>query len=456
MKVLLIQPNIITFGGVTSPPLALLLIGTYIKSKGYEVKIIDRNIDFFSYKKINEYKPDVVGITTMTGGMLFDAIEVSKKIKKKWGDDVKVVWGGIHTSLLPEQSLKNDYVDYITIGEGEVSFHQLLETLKNNTPLEGIKGIGYKKNGQVVLNEDREFIKDLDELPMLDYNLINFKEYCRTEITFVTSRGCPFSCAFCYNQRYNQRRWRSWSAERTLLEIERATKLTKNKRLKFYDDNFGANKKRLLKILNGLDRDYSIWMELRVDALDLEILDELSRFKKIWLFVGVESGSERMLKRMSKHLTLNIIKEKFKLIKNYKNIEVTGSIVIGCPGESKEEIQQSVSLLKELNPTRHSVCIYIPFPGSDFYEESINRGLFDVPDTTEEWAEVISNTVTAKNIKYINREVLKDVKKLYRKGYIRTIWNFIIRGQFFKFYHKLLDYKPFIIKFSNKFDTIFK
>jgi anaerobic magnesium-protoporphyrin IX monomethyl ester cyclase len=451
-KVLLIQPNTLTFGGVTAPPLGLLFIGTYLKSNGYDVKIIDRNVDFFSYRKIVAFAPDVVGITTLTGKMLIDAIQISKFVKQRWNGKVPVVWGGIHTSLLPEQTLRNDFVDYAVIGEGEISFHQLLQTIGRGESLEGVKGIGYKDEGSPVITPRREFIKNLDELPHLDWSLVNYKAYCRTEVTLVTSRGCPFNCSFCYNQVFNKRRWRGWSAERTLEEIKKITTLTSNLRLKFYDDNFGANRKRLDAILNGLDKRHDLWIELRIDSIDESLLENLSLFKSTWIFLGVESGDERILKKMSKNLTVDMIREKFELIKRYKNLETTGSIVIGCPGETKKEILTSVKFLEELSPTRQGICIFAPFPGTEFYQEAVTLGLFTPPETTEGWANFISDLFTCTNLACIDPEVKAEVKRLYRRGYAKTILNFILRGQFFKFWHKAADIRPLLVKLLDPVD----
>lgn len=445
MRIALLQPNIITYGGITSPPIALLFIGSFLQQHGHEVKIIDRNVDFFSTKKIIDFKPDVLGVTSITGLMLIDGLNMSKELKKLI-PDIKVVWGGIHTSLLPEMVLRDNFIDYVVIGEGEVTFLELIKYLENpDGKIDDILGIGYRKNGKAVINPPRPPLKSMDDLPPINWELVNYKYYFKNEITLVTSRGCPFSCAFCYNQVYNKRFWRGWSAERTLQEINNSLKLTKAKKLRFYDDNFAANKKRLIQILDGLDKDLSLWFELRVDSIDEEILNCLKEFKKIWLFIGVESGNEDILKRMAKGITVQKIRMAFGLISKYKNIETTGSIVIGVPDETVDQIMQSIDLLEEINPTRYSICTYTPYPGAKFYEESVNKGLLIPPASTEGWANFLNTITLNKDIGHISDDVVQKVKKLYRWGYFKTVMNFVTHFELYKFKEKMQDYRSFLI-----------
>ena len=208
MKTILLQPNSITSRGILTAPLALLFIGEMARSHGHEVKIIDRNIDYSTKKFIKKFRPDVVGVSVFTGPLIKDAVSISKFVKKEFADETKVVWGGMHPSLLPEQTISNSFVDVVVIGEGEVTFAELLNSLESRKPLKDVKGICYKENGKIVKTAERKFV-DLDRMPFTNWGLVNAKKYLDLEIVMVTSRGCPYNCYFCYNQEFNRRRWRA-------------------------------------------------------------------------------------------------------------------------------------------------------------------------------------------------------------------------------------------------------
>ena len=183
MKVLLFQPNTSTLRGTLCPPFGLMYVGAVAREAGHEVMILDRNIDYFSLKKMKGFNPDVVGITAMTGPMLLDAVEVSRQAKRILGNHVPVVWGGVHATILPEQTLENDYVDFVVVGEGEYTFRELLEVLgRRGKDFRQIEGLAFKESGTVIVNQPRPVIKNLDELPLLPWDLVCARQYFSIEI----------------------------------------------------------------------------------------------------------------------------------------------------------------------------------------------------------------------------------------------------------------------------------
>ncbi|GAG21490.1 unnamed protein product, partial [marine sediment metagenome] len=257
----------------------------------------------------------------------------------------------------------NNFVDVVVIGEGEITFAELLSALENRRPLKDVRGICYKENGKIIKTEGRQFL-DLDKMPFINWDLINAKKYLDLEIVMVTSRGCPYNCYFCYNQEFNKRRWRAQSAERVLEEVKRIEKITNNRNLKFHDDNFTVDKERVIKILKGLSKEYSLYIEARPDHIEKDFLDALKKFGKVWLFIGVESGSEALLKSMNKMVTTDIIRKAFKLTSSYGNILTTASVILGLPDETHREGLQTIAFVKSLNPTWITYCLYTPYPGS--------------------------------------------------------------------------------------------
>lgn len=179
MKVLLIQPYNIGYRGPKSPPNApfsLMCLAAVLREGGHRVCIFDRNVPNGPIEeKIKNFCPDMIGISTFTGPMILDALQVAKIARSI--TDVPIVWGGIHPSLLPHETIENPYVDIVVVGEGEKTILELAEAIERDKPFEDIKGLVYKENGHVRTNPPRPFIKNLDELPIPAWDLIDIKKY---------------------------------------------------------------------------------------------------------------------------------------------------------------------------------------------------------------------------------------------------------------------------------------
>ncbi len=388
MRILLVNPNARALRGAPAPPLGILCIASMVKAE-HSVKIFDRSIFDDDVKEaLNTFKPDLVGVSVLTGPAIADAVAISRQAKQQ---GIPVIWGGVHPTLLPRQVIAEDYVDFVVIGEGEYTFKELVGYLDQvRTDFENVAGLAYKtKEGDIVINQSRQVIKNLDELPFPAWDLIDVDAYVQYEIPLVTSRGCPWRCAFCYNQGANQRRWRPQSSERVLAEIDYVLSLTNVNHgyLKFYDDNFVANPKRARAILEALPKDMDVWLEMRLDYVKEDFVKLLAEFKGCHVFVGVESGDQAMLDKMQKDLTIEQIEAAFTLFKQYK-ISTTGAFMIGNPGETYQQALKTIALSFKLNPTRYSFAIYRPFPGTDWYEECVAKGLLIPPERTADWAKI--------------------------------------------------------------------
>src|SRR5439155_9548756 len=202
MKILLINPNMRTaYNPLPFPPLSLMSIAAVVQHS-YEITIHDRNLYKDAEGKtiaavLDRLKPDLVGVTSLTGPAILDGVMVSRLAKER---GAQVVWGGTHASLLPEQTLQNPYIDFVVMNEGEETFRELIEAIELHRGYNNILGLAYKENGEIKLNPERPFIQDLDALPMPAWNLVcrlllekknnNEREYTVT----ITSIGCLFRC----------------------------------------------------------------------------------------------------------------------------------------------------------------------------------------------------------------------------------------------------------------------
>lgn len=420
MKILFIQPSGTTLRGLPGPPYSILYVAAIAEKKGHTVKILDRTIENNTKKVICDFQPDLVGITSLTGHMIIDALRVCEFIKHQF-PEVPIIWGGIHASIFPQQTLEHPLIDFIVIGEGEITFEEFLNAYEGDKDYSKILGLGYKKGGNIFINEKRPFLKTLDDLPLTPWHLIDYKKYLKYETLFITSRGCPHRCSFCYNEEYYFRTWRAMSSERVKKEFEHVQKFHPIRRYRFDDDNFTVNKKRLYQILDYIPKNASLYMDTRIDYVDEEFCRRLAEFYDPYLFIGIESGDEEMLKHHQKDITIEQIRKNYRLLKKYK-INTTASFVIGSPGETKEQIKKTMDLANELKPTRYTFCVFTPYPGSKYYKEIASKNSLALPKNLEEWGKFSTCEAALLNYCLVSSKYLN---RIYRKYYYKSILSFI-------------------------------
>lgn len=375
------------------PPLGLLYVGDALKKAGFAVKLFH-----FSTLEIEEYaprlvalKPLFIGFSVFTGDEMDSYIKTSRYIKTH--SNTPVVWGNAHPSLLPEQCLNEDYIDFVVIGEGEITMVELAKALKEQAPVSSIKGIGYKGiGGRVCINERREFIKNLDDYS-LDWDLVDIERYIKPYweldrvLQFVTSRGCPHNCGFCYNLVFNKRRFRAHSAEKVVAEINRLKEKHDLQGVFFWDDNFFANRQRAFEIVSKVDLPY--YAEARLDRFDEDFARKLAETRCRLLLTGAESGSDRVLKLINKGATVADTMRATRLLTKYPSVRMSPSIIFGTPTETKEEYRQTIKMIIDMFEINKNLVFttgfYMPFPGTDLYDLSKKMGFVE-PARTEDWA----------------------------------------------------------------------
>jgi len=254
MDVIFIRPQVKTTRSAKRDvpvPLGLLSVATPLDAAGYKVSIIDQRADPDWEQTLLaglKARPVCVGISSMTGPQIWGGLKASEIVKQK--SDAKVVWGGVHPSLLPQQTLENPYVDIVVQGEGEETFLELVRALGNGESLGKVNGIWYKEGGKITQNPARPFI-DLNRQPPLSYHLMDLRTHMMKisgldALLFETSRGCPHNCAFCYNTCFSNRQWRALTADETLYRMKRVIKDLGIRSFAFSDDNFFTDLDHLL------------------------------------------------------------------------------------------------------------------------------------------------------------------------------------------------------------------
>lgn len=456
MKILLIRPDMDAIQ-ITVPPLGLLTLAGYIREyTDHAVSIIDcryekQSQDVLS-RQIAEQKPDLVGLTgfTLEKSVVF---ETAKSVKKLF-PNVPVVTGGPLTTADPQGMLENEWIDYVVMGEGEVVFRTFIDRfveIGEKADYDDISSFGYKPNGKTVINYNREFLDDLDSVPMAAWDLIDVEKYFRHKnrasmnlhnksdraLQIFTSRGCPYQCTYCHN--VFGKKVRKRSVDHVLNEIRYLHRELKADEIEVLDDIFNVDKERCKAIFNGVIHDgmkigFSFPNGLRADVMDGELLDKMKEAGVYRIMYAVEAGSPRIQKLMKKNLDL----EKAKRIIEYtakKRISVGSFFMMGFLDETEEEVQMTIDFACDSRLHTASFLIVQPYPNTEIFNQAVEQG-FIPPDRTEDAGHFYRVT---HNISKVPTERLEELKTIATRRFWFNpyrIFDFVrctpIRNRFWK------------------------
>lgn len=394
-------------GSAITPPHALLAVAAPLDREGYKVRIIDQRTDSRWRRSLAlalEGEPLCVGITCMVGAQIAFALEAAMLVRKRARGDVPIVWGGPHPSTLPEQTLENEWVDIVCIGEGEATFSDLVRALASQEPLSRVNGIGFKNGGRPVITPERDLV-DVETLPPVPWHLVNVEDYIRPDFYLKssprtldvgqTSRGCPFQCGFCSSATIRRRKWRPLSPAGSVALIEDAVRRFQLTGIWIRDDEFHVDRRRTAEICEGiLDKGLNIhWYTAgtRVDLFNRATDEEIALLRRSGAYAlkfGVESGSNRILKLIQKGVTWQDALEANRKAKKH-GIVFGFSLMMGFPTETMEEIYRTVDLARRIrkeNPGAQleTIGTYTPLAGTPLFPLAIEHGL-EPPASLEGW-----------------------------------------------------------------------
>ncbi len=348
----------------------LKLHNNYIQALGNDDHYVWQEIK----NVISEFNPDMIGLGVMTAkyGSALKVSQIAKSINRK----CKVIWGGPHATINSQEVLENESVDFVVRGEGDVTLKSLVNLLiKTDEPsrddLSRIEGLSYKDAITVFHNPDRPLVEDLDTLnfPQRDRVLFPERYLPSSWGDLVSLRGCPFECGYCGAHNTWTKKVRYRSVDNILEEIEMLISKYKLNKFYFWDDNFTLNRDRAIKFCRSLrDRKIRInWgCTTRVDLLDDIVIDEMEKAGCNYLSIGIESGSERMLKNIHKGITLEAIDSAVRLL-DRSHIKYEAFFMIGFPQERAEDIEKTFNLMKKLKNADICFSIFTPYPGTEQY-----------------------------------------------------------------------------------------
>lgn len=428
------QPKILEEGLDFLPPLGLMYIAGYLeKETNHQVEILDAQVEQLSYNQVKQEvkkrNPDIVGITAMTF-TLVDVIETAK-IVKKINPDIKVILGGPHVIIYPEETMNIPEVDFLILGEGEWVIKELLENIDNPDKLKEIKGIVFREKNKIINTGAADPVENLDNLPAPARHLTPIKKYFSVVssnmpvTTMFTSRGCPYKCLFCDRPTF-EKFFRARSAKNVVAEMEECQKMD-IKEIFIYDDTFGVDRQRVLDICSEIKKrnlDIAWDIRTRVNTVDEEVLKALKKAGCQRIHYGVEAGTQKILNVLRKEITLKMAEKAFKLTKKM-GIEAAGYFMLGSPTETKNDILQTIKFIKKLNPDYIHVTITTPFPATDLYKMALEERVI----ADDIWQEFAKNPnpdfIPPIWEKELSREELFSLlKKAYRSFYLRPNYIF--------------------------------
>lgn len=388
-KILLIRANYLPglLGRQIVPPLGILTLAAVLRRERggqYDIKILDTGISkthpLQTEKFIRDFSPDIVGISALS--LESANLHVIAAVTKRVSQNIKVIVGGPHATTFYDIILKDPNVDYAVVGEGEMTFVELLDYLNDGADGAGIKGVACLRNGELKFGGVRPFIEDLDSLPFPAWDLVKLLPYSRRVINMqgllaaspyaplFTSRACPYRCVYCH-QNFGKK-FRAQSAERTIEEIDMLTKKFNVKEIHIFDDVFNLDSQRVLDICEGILRKglkikISFPNGIRGDLLGKEVLSALSRAGTYLITYAVETATPRIQKMIHKNLDLEKIKQTIEWSFDM-GIIPAGFFMFGFPTETEEEMRNTVKFALNSKLLKALFFCVVPFPRTELYD----------------------------------------------------------------------------------------
>ncbi|HHT9125776.1 MAG TPA: B12-binding domain-containing radical SAM protein [Candidatus Brocadiia bacterium] len=415
-----------------APPLALLAISAPLVKEGYEVKIVDANVDDNFQQLILKEVGDAIflGISLVTGPMVLDTMSVGRKVKEIY-PRIPIVLGGWHPSLFPE-TINEDFVDIVVKGQGEATVMELVKALETGSSIEHIKGISFKKDGKVIHNPRREYI-DVNQLPPKPYEITDPERYFAKSgtrwVLYYTSCGCPYNCTYCCNHAVYGGKWNGLKPDRVVEEVSDLVKRFRIGCIGFNDDNFFASEKRIADLTNGFIKNgtHFKWFAQgrgdRIARFKEETLKLMVESGCYQIFFGAESGSEKVLALMNKKEKNEDILISAERCKEW-GITSTFFFIFGYPGETEEDISASLDLIEQIrvrNP-QAVICtsIFTPYPGSPVWEHAVKHGI-ETPKTFDGWAKFNPRFMVLPWLNPAEMERLTRIKRYIEIGFSTSL-----------------------------------
>lgn len=402
------------------PPTDLMYLAAVAEKAGLEAKINDYSQNGDYEADLKEFNPDYLVVNIATPTLEHD-LEAVKKAKEICPNVVTIAKGAAFLTLADRIIKEHNELDFGILGEAENTLKEILE----EKPKAEILGLYYKENDEVKFTGNRPFIEDLDSLPfparhLVDNNIYRRPDNNKVQATIKVSRGCPFHCFFCLATPVSGAKVRRRSPENIVAEIKECVEKYNIKNFLFWSDIFNIDKEWTMKLCQAIiDSGLKItWSaNTRADTADLEMAEMMYKSGCRLVSIGVESGSQYMLEKMGKKITLNDVRRTVKVFKKAK-IRIYNYFVIGLPWETEETVEETIKFAIELNSDFISFYTATPLPGSRFYVYALEHNLFDKETSFEN-----AYYYPAVNTHNLSRERVFELhKSAIKRFYLRPLY----------------------------------
>ncbi len=440
MKVLLTLPpsihdlEIYKVTGLTAPPLGLAYIAAVLEGEGHRVRILDTptlKMDLATWiQNVKSWSPDIVGISVLTPTAP-KAYLAARKIKEEM-EDVILVAGGQHPTYMWNEALDNGF-DIIVRGEGEITTRELIKTIDkygmDPTELRKVAGIVFRdEHGNMVVTRNRPLIYNLDELPWPARHLLPMDKYTlfgkKIRVAHImASRGCPYGCIYCTTSYYWGVRIRYRSPKNVAEEIEFLVNKYKVEHVVFTDDELTANKRFVYELIEEMKKrglDIGFACGARIDHMDKDFMRFLYKNGCVALYFGVESGTQRILDKIGKMISLDQVRKVFRWKREIGGF-ATASFILGFPWETIDDMKKTVDFAIDIDPDYAQFTVLTPYPGTPLFDYAMRYGLIE----DWNWEHYTTLRPVMRGFKFTREQVAKMLKYAYRKFFIRSA--FILR-----------------------------
>jgi radical SAM superfamily enzyme YgiQ (UPF0313 family) len=428
-KVVLLYPRY--EGPPLGPPLSLLSLASPLLEAGFRVRILDGAVDAIE-EILEEEIADAlcVGISFLTGSMIRGAIALSR-LARLLRADVPIIFGGWHSSLLPEQTLRSGLADVVVRGQGERTLVELARRLREGGSFASVRGTSFRAeaDAQAIHNPERQ-TENINSFPTPAFSLADFDAYERQtgarKLPYASSLGCPYACHYCTDQVFYERRFNAYPASRVVAEVTDLVTRHRLQSVAFLDSNFPVNVRRALDIARGFI-DANVRFEWTFQAstdLLCRMSDDdvclLGEAGVTHMGFGTESASERVLEWMNKkHQRID---EMFETARKAEKagIRVTFNLIFGYPGEEEADRIETFRVMSEIYRRHANVTfspnIFTPYPGIPIWPQLRDLGVRE-PESLEEWASV---ELGSNHLPWLQGEDLRRLKRLLKEFLARN------------------------------------
>jgi radical SAM superfamily enzyme YgiQ (UPF0313 family) len=428
MKVLLIDPPHKLFPGLRmwTPSFGLLQLGAYLEREGTKVQIVDATALSAPWKDlgntVSTSKADVIGITCSATCLSPEAIQTISLCRKLSPNSV-IVAGGSHFTLMAETILRElKELNYIILGEGEITFFQLIQELSRGGPGKGLKGLAYSDNGKVIIHERRSLIPNLDSLPFPAYHLIDMKATAyywhgmgKRAFGISTSRGCGDHCTYCSETKFWESVWRGRSGKRVVEEMVHLHQRYGKSLFVFNENTFNWSRKRVEEFLEELGKSglrIHFWFQSRIKDIlrDEDLVPEMKRLGLYEVMLGIESIQPDVLNRYEKQQSMEMAQKAIDILRKNK-IMVMANIMVGDWNDSKETIKEVFQFVKSQSDFL-VLTLTTPLPGTKYFEEAEQLGRIRERDLGKyDFMHPVMDT------KFLSAEEVHHLQQAYLKKY---------------------------------------